>query len=46
MIDEVDRACGVRMAGVSTLPSSKVNALTMWRCSGSVIERKNRRAWL
>ena len=35
-----------RMATVSTLPSSKVKALTMCRCSGSVIERKNSRAWL
>jgi hypothetical protein len=31
---------------ISTLPSSNANALMMCRCSGSVIERKNCRAWL
>ena len=36
----------VRIATVSTLPSSNAKAETMWRCSGSVIERKNMRAWL
>ena len=36
----------LRTARVSTLPSSKANALMMWRCSGSDMERKNRRAWL
>ena len=35
-----------RTATVSTLLSSKVKALTMWRCSGAVIDRQNRRAWL
>ena len=31
-------ACAWRIATVSTLLSSKVNALTMWPCSGAVIE--------
>jgi hypothetical protein len=36
----------LRIAIVSTLPSSNAKALMMWRCSGSDIERKNSRAWL
>ena len=35
-----------RTALVSTLLSSKMNAETMWFCSGSVWLAKNRRAWL
>ena len=35
-----------RTATVATLLNSKVNALTMWRCSGSVIDRQKSAAWL
>ena len=35
-----------RMAIVDTLLNSKVKALTMWRCSGSDMERQNSRGWL
>ena len=34
----------VRIATVSTLLSSKVKALTMWPCSGAVIDVQNWRA--
>jgi hypothetical protein len=35
-----------RIAGVSTLLSSKVSAAAMWPCSVSVWLMKNWRAWL
>ena len=35
-----------RMTGFSHLLSSKVSAITIWRCSGTVWLMKNCRAWL